>query len=172
MTDDISKLKKQRNIDPDDHSYDDILKNYLNDDGSIKPGTIYMASEPEFVGAMPIRSEIEILPADECKTFKLGWTCNMYSGSEVFKFCVNGNVIDVPLTKHSDLKPGTLIYAPTLVGSVKAVVERDKDGKLIAVSESGKTLILLTFNGDDRHCWTTDCAINVACLTKTEKKKK
>lgn len=40
----------------------------------IPPNTIYACEDPEFIGIMPIRQEIEILPADEPKQLKLGWT--------------------------------------------------------------------------------------------------
>ena len=36
-------------------------------------GTIYAVADPEFVGVMPIRSDIEVYPADEMKQVKLGW---------------------------------------------------------------------------------------------------
>ncbi len=39
----------------------------------VPPGTIYGAADPEFVGVMPIRQDIEVLPADEPKQLKLGW---------------------------------------------------------------------------------------------------
>lgn len=39
----------------------------------VPPGTVYGAADPEFVGVMPIRQDIEVLPADEPKQLKLGW---------------------------------------------------------------------------------------------------
>jgi hypothetical protein len=39
----------------------------------VPPGTVYGASDPEFVGVMPVRQEIEVYPADEPKQLKLGW---------------------------------------------------------------------------------------------------
>lgn len=30
--------------------------------------------EPEYIGRMPIRMDIEVLPADEPRSLKLGWT--------------------------------------------------------------------------------------------------
>lgn len=38
----------------------------------IKPGTIYIASEPEYVGSFPVRQELEVLPASHPPT--PGWT--------------------------------------------------------------------------------------------------
>lgn len=39
----------------------------------VPPGTVYAAADPEFVGVMPIRQDIEVLPADEPKRLSLGW---------------------------------------------------------------------------------------------------
>lgn len=43
-------------------------------------GTVYGAADPEFVGVMPIRQDIEVLPADEPKQLKLGWVVNEIIG--------------------------------------------------------------------------------------------
>lgn len=42
--------------------------------------TVYGLAEPEFVGVMPIRQDIEVLPADEPKQLKLGWVVNEIVG--------------------------------------------------------------------------------------------
>lgn len=39
----------------------------------VPPGTVYGCADPEFVGVMPVRQDIEVLPADEPKQLKLGW---------------------------------------------------------------------------------------------------
>jgi len=36
-------------------------------------GTVFGCADPEFVGVMPVRQDIEVLPADEPKQLKLGW---------------------------------------------------------------------------------------------------
>jgi len=41
---------------------------------------VYGLAEPEFVGVMPIRQDIEVLPADEPKQLKLGWVVNEIVG--------------------------------------------------------------------------------------------
>jgi len=43
-------------------------------------GTVYALAEPEFVGVMPIRQDIEVLPADEPKQLKLGWVVSEIIG--------------------------------------------------------------------------------------------
>lgn len=42
--------------------------------------TIFCVTDPEFVGVMPIRQDIEVLPADEPKQLKLGWVVNEIVG--------------------------------------------------------------------------------------------
>jgi hypothetical protein len=39
----------------------------------VPKGTIYACADPEFVGVMPIRADVEVYPADEPKQVKLGW---------------------------------------------------------------------------------------------------
>ncbi len=46
----------------------------------VPPGTVYGASDPEFVGVMPVRQDIEVLPADEPKLLKLGWVVSEIIG--------------------------------------------------------------------------------------------
>src|SRR3984957_5775480 len=46
----------------------------------VPPGTIYGVADPEFVGVMPIRQDIEVLPADEPKQLKLGWVVSEIIG--------------------------------------------------------------------------------------------
>jgi hypothetical protein len=46
----------------------------------VPTGTVYGCADPEFVGVMPIRQDIEVLPADEPKQLKLGWVVNEIVG--------------------------------------------------------------------------------------------
>jgi hypothetical protein len=46
----------------------------------VPTGTIYAAADPEFVGVMPVRQEIEVLPADEPKQLRLGWVVSEIIG--------------------------------------------------------------------------------------------
>ena len=43
-------------------------------------GTVFGCADPEFVGVMPVRQDIEVLPADEPKQLKLGWVVNEIVG--------------------------------------------------------------------------------------------
>ena len=46
----------------------------------IPVGEVFAVADPEFVGVMPIRQDIEVLPADEPKQLKLGWVVNEIIG--------------------------------------------------------------------------------------------
>lgn len=59
----------------------------------VPPGTVYGVSDPEFVGVMPIRQDIEVLPADEPRQLKLGWVVNEIIGIGIVnpRGCAKGN---------------------------------------------------------------------------------
>jgi len=46
----------------------------------VPPGTVYGCADPDFVGVMPVRQDIEVLPADEPKQLKLGWVVSEIIG--------------------------------------------------------------------------------------------
>lgn len=46
----------------------------------VPPGTVYACADPEFVGVMPVRQDIEVMPADEPKQLKLGWVVSEIIG--------------------------------------------------------------------------------------------
>jgi len=46
----------------------------------VTAGTVYGCADPEFVGVMPVRQDIEVLPADEPKQLKLGWVVSEIIG--------------------------------------------------------------------------------------------
>lgn len=35
--------------------------------------TVYVLADPEFVGVMPIRQDINVIPADDPKNLRIGW---------------------------------------------------------------------------------------------------
>lgn len=35
---------------------------------------IYACEDPEFIGVFPVRTEIEVLPADDSRQMKIGWS--------------------------------------------------------------------------------------------------
>jgi hypothetical protein len=46
----------------------------------VPAGEAFACADPEFVGVMPVRQDIEVLPADEPKQLKLGWVVNEIVG--------------------------------------------------------------------------------------------
>lgn len=49
----------------------------------IPAGTVYATADPEFVGVMPVRQDIEVIPADEPRQLKLGWVVSEIIGIAV-----------------------------------------------------------------------------------------
>lgn len=46
----------------------------------VTPGTVFACADAEFVGVMPVRQDIEVLPADEPKRLSLGWVVSEIVG--------------------------------------------------------------------------------------------
>ena len=46
----------------------------------VPTGTCYAVADPEFVGVMPIRQDIEVLPADEPRRLMMGWVVSEIIG--------------------------------------------------------------------------------------------
>jgi hypothetical protein len=46
----------------------------------VPAGTAFACADPEFVGVMPVRQDIEVMPADEPKQLKLGWVVSEIVG--------------------------------------------------------------------------------------------
>lgn len=46
----------------------------------VPPGTVFGVADPEFVGVMPIRADIEVIPADEPKLLSVGWVVSEIIG--------------------------------------------------------------------------------------------
>ena len=46
----------------------------------VPAGRAFACADPEFVGVMPVRQDIEVLPADEPKQLKLGWVVSEIVG--------------------------------------------------------------------------------------------
>lgn len=53
----------------------------------VPAGTVYACADPEFVGVMPVRQDIEVLPADEPKLLSVGWVISEIIGIAI----VNSN---------------------------------------------------------------------------------
>ena len=67
----------------------------IKDDPSLPAGVIWGHNpNPEFVGVMPVRQDIEVIPADNPKNRKIGWIINetigeieYYKRKRRFKIC-------------------------------------------------------------------------------------
>jgi hypothetical protein len=59
----------------------------------VPPGTVYSCADPEFLGVMPVRQDIEVLPADEPRQLKLGWVVSEIIGLGIVnpRGCAKGN---------------------------------------------------------------------------------
>jgi hypothetical protein len=124
----------------------------------ILPGCIYTTSEPEFVGCMPVRTEIEVLPADDANQLKIGWTTTCYSGDEVTQI---GST--EPITKRSGLHPGMTVMAWGMSWTVV------RDGLFSLALERENSIGTIEFNKDDRKCWACPAIINKKVLESPNK---
>lgn len=122
-----------------------------------EPGRIVVIDpEPAFVGRIPIRTELTVLPADPPRE-PLGWVMREYNGTEVFKV----GAVGVPMTGREDIQPGARVIVTTLVGAFEMTVF-EEDGELWA--ESAGTVADLKFDTDDRHCWVSTYGVNKRLL--------
>lgn len=121
----------------------------------------WTANENKPIGGFPMRQDIEILPADEPKDTKLGWTTYIYEGCEVFGDADR----TVRLTNYADIYPGREVYLSWNENSAPLTV--NANGNL----SSGDTIFVLDFNRDDRCCWTNTMVMNMRGLKNLELKK-
>ncbi len=83
----------------------------------IPSGTVYCVSEPEFFGVMPIRQDVNVIPADKPSRLRLGWVVYEEIGVGIVnaracsKITVSGKTVTTPwfLTDTT----GEATYYPT-----------------------------------------------------------
>lgn len=115
----------------------------------------YTVNEPENFGKFPVRTEINVLPADELSKV-IGWKIEKgYHGTEI---CLADDENQNPLESLHSIIIGSKIIVHTLVGSIKMTVT--KLNKRKGQAESKGTIALLEFDSDDRHCWVSSSSIN------------
>lgn len=136
---------------------------------------IYQVSPPEFIGKIPPRKEIEIEPSKK----EAGWSFQCYSGVEVYH---KPNLPD-PKTeeelanyiaqlkepiKDRNLKPGTEIVFQSLFGGLVLVSATivEENGTLYAENEN--SIYSLSWDIDDRHCWSSSTGFNKKALRKVQ----
>ena len=104
--------------------------------------------------------DLTVLPADEPKQLKIGFTIKEYLGSPICK----PNAVDVLLMKKDDIHVGDTIWAPGLGGWLEVTVQQDENGHLYGAS--GKLVAFLEFDQDDRHCWIQTGIANTRALER------
>ena len=113
---------------------------------------------------MNYNNKIIIIPADNVKNLKIGFTVHEYMGVEVFPF-VNGEIDKNPFINESDIYEGMDLAIPGLMGWFHIMkVHKDENGNFYAKTEN--ILASLKFNSDERHCWTCSGLINIKAIKK------
>lgn len=153
--------------------------------GVLEPEMVETRREPPDFLRMPIRQEITVLPADDPKKLKIGFTIHEYCGFAIYRmsqemmgrrgqakcdsrrweYDENDNPVDCRIIKsRDDLHVGMKVLVKTLFDYdyTVGVVERFDDGKPYV--DMGGCIGTLEFGGDDRECWVLTCVINKACL--------
>lgn len=123
-----------------------------------QPGTIVQLGEPEFVGRIPVRTELQVLSADNPTERTIGWVVQEFSGAEVTR-----PHSDESLTNENDIKEGDRLWVPMLFGTYEMTVYRE-GGKLYA--ETADSVAILEFAADSRKCWTTPGAFHKKALKR------
>ena len=139
-------------------------------------GEVYVAGEPEFVGSLPERKEVTVLGPDEPKPELFGFKAVGVQGTPIVRVPEDLQnrdpdsfseaeqarlkaLVDDPyehcLKSFDDLKVGDKIMSLGFAGwnwsEVDELRPERKNGS--ALSPGGKTLYMLMFDQDDRHCW-------------------
>ena len=110
----------------------------------------HYSCEPEFVGRMPLRTELEVIKADSEESLNLGWSYTEYNGCEV---CL-------PYTKtiinsKNGLRDGMSVC---IWDSMLVIVHKAKSGDWYWETEN--SFGDLEFSKDSRKCWTSPNIIN------------
>lgn len=119
----------------------------------LQPGQIVPLSEPVFVGEFPVRTEIEVLPADPPGQKPVGFVCEFVEGGEVYLFDEATNT-RTTIPSSQDLVLGSTVLVPGLFGYVEMTVTG------VDKAESDSNLAYLFRAKDDRGFWVSDTMIN------------
>ena len=68
-------------------------------------GTVYVLADPEFVGVMPIRQDIQVIPADKPEELRLGWVIYEEIGLAVVNSLAVAKILVSTLTTTDDASP-------------------------------------------------------------------
>lgn len=120
------------------------------------PGQIQDLSEPTFVGNIPVRSEITVLPADSSEGKTLGFRVYESQGAPIGKeLDVEGKPL--PLT---EIRAGDTVFVPGLMGihTMKVVHSDDSPDEFFAQHPEGTgAFAILRFD------YTWNCKIDPPC---------
>lgn len=107
----------------------------------IKPGIIYSVDEPEYCGVMPIRSEIEILPADEPDRPAIGhgWTCQIIEDEPIIIIENNERL------SLDNFKVGLKVKVLTLIGMLEMTTGLEFDSENNSTTRYAETEKSITF---------------------------
>lgn len=145
-------------------------------------GEFYVLSEPEFIGKIPVRTDITIIDADNKDNRKLGFKCYEYQGCEILRRKkeykdisieeINKNMQEVyyfhkckylePIKDKDSLKENDEVVVPRLMGYDFANIIKNEDGTLKA--ETSYSVFPLEYGKDDRSCWVCAMEINKKCF--------
>lgn len=127
---------------------------------------------------VPVRTEIEVLPADDPKARKLGWTVREYNGCPIHpgppgmtveQVIESGLPEGFELARITDaevLQDGDVVLAPAMFGGLNVgTVGTHEDGSRYFVTPGG-FLGFLSFGEDDRNCWVSWGGGNLNAIKK------
>lgn len=128
-------------------------QNQPNQKNSIFNAPILISSEQKNYG-VPVKTELTVLSADDCKNTKLGWTVVDSKDHKIT------DLNDVKITK---LELNQEILVTTLIGILKMKVTKIKGNKR-ATAETEKSINDLYFDFEDRLWRSEPLLINKKCL--------
>ena len=145
--------------------------------------TKYTEGEPEAVGEIPIRQELQTLKDEDGKPKEIGWSVYEVTGTDTYRIpegtpaptnITEAEALMVPenmVTTEDGLREGDRLIIQDLIGLNIGFVEIMKDGKPTAFSKSGKMMYMLEFV-DDRPepdappRWVCTGSGNIAAIQK------
>jgi hypothetical protein len=105
----------------------------------LKPGTICSVDEPETFGVLPIRTEIEILPADKPNRPTIGWTCEIIEDEPIIIIENNERL------SLDNFKVGLKVRVLTLIGTLEMTTGLEFDSENNSIGRYAETEKSITF---------------------------
>ena len=122
----------------------------------------HQIGDPEFIGKIPIRTELTVLPADEPRDKPIGWSVYEVNGTDVYRPPEGAvwppttldecRAIGVPenlVTSEDGLAVGEELLVQDLMGlNIAKVAIHSEDGAPYGLSPSGNMMYMLEFVDD------------------------